>query len=107
MKIGFCAKLDRLQEVEQAGFAYIEPSVTSVYEMSDETFEEARKSHQFAESSKAVLEREQQKREEELNEQIEALDRQIRELYEQWGQNGNKNDAIWRFMESKNEQDGD
>lgn len=71
------------------------------------TFEEARKSHQLAESSKAVLEREQQKREEELNEQIEALDRQIRELYEQWGQNGNKNDAIWRFMESKNEQDGD
>ena len=43
MKIGFCAKLDRLQEVEKAGFAYIEPSVTSVYEMSDETFEEARK----------------------------------------------------------------
>ena len=43
MKIGFCAKLDRLQEVEQAGFAYIEPSVTSVYEMSDEAFEEARK----------------------------------------------------------------
>ena len=43
MKIGFCAKLDRLQEVEQAGFAYIEPSVTSVCEMSDESFEAARR----------------------------------------------------------------
>lgn len=43
MKIGFCAKLDRLKEVEEAGFAYIEPSVTSVYEMSEESFESARK----------------------------------------------------------------
>ena len=42
MKIGFCAKLDRLSEVEEAGFAYIEPSVTSVYEMNEEAFESVR-----------------------------------------------------------------
>ncbi len=71
------------------------------------TFEEARSSHKLAESNKTELEREQQKRENDLNEQIEALDQQIRELYEQWGQTGNKNDAIWRIMEFGHEQDGE
>ena len=71
------------------------------------TFEEARSSHQLAESSKAELEREQQKRERDLDEQIEALDQQIRELYGQWGQTGNKKDAIWRLMEFRHEQEGE
>lgn len=68
------------------------------------TFEEARQSHTFAETNNAVLENERRTRETELNRQIEALDRQIRELYESWGQNGNKNDALWRLMESTDEQ---
>ncbi|MBQ9324614.1 MAG: sugar phosphate isomerase/epimerase [Clostridia bacterium] len=42
MKIGFCAKLDKLQTVEEAGFAYIEPSVTSVLDMDDAGFAQAK-----------------------------------------------------------------
>ena len=69
------------------------------------TFEEARQSHQYAETNNEALERERIEREIALNKQIEALDQQIRELYEQWGQIGDKNEAVWHVMESGNEQE--
>ena len=69
------------------------------------TFEEARQSHQLAEANNAVLEKEHRAREAELNQQIDALDQQIRGLYEKWGQTGDKNDAMRHILESGNEQE--
>ena len=68
------------------------------------TFEDARQSHRYAETNNAVLEKERIAREIALSKQIDALDQQIRDLYEQWGQPGDKNDAIRQVMESGNEQ---
>ena len=39
MKIGFCAKLDRIDEVAAAGFDYIEPQVSAAAAWSEEEFE--------------------------------------------------------------------
>ena len=39
MKIGFCAKIDRIDEVALAGFDYIEPPVTAAAEWTEEEFE--------------------------------------------------------------------
>ena len=40
MKIGFCAKLDRINEVAAAGFDYIEPPVSAAAAWTEEEFEE-------------------------------------------------------------------
>ena len=40
MKIGFCAKLDRIDEVAAAGFDYIEPPVSAAAAWSEEEFEQ-------------------------------------------------------------------
>ena len=40
MKIGFCAKIDRIDEVAQAGFDYLEPPVSAVAAWTEEEFEE-------------------------------------------------------------------
>ena len=50
------------------------------------TFEQALYDHEEAVSNNALLEREQADRKADLDAQIEALDAQIRELYDQWGQ---------------------
>ena len=39
MKIGFCAKLDRIGEVAEAGFDYIEPPVSAAAAWTEEEFE--------------------------------------------------------------------
>ena len=39
MKIGFCAKLDRIKEVAEAGFDYIEPPVSAAAAWTEEEFE--------------------------------------------------------------------
>ena len=39
MKIGFCAKLDRINEVAAAGFDYIELPVNAAAAWTDEEFE--------------------------------------------------------------------
>ena len=39
MKIGFCAKLDRINEVAAAGFDYIEPPVSAAVAWTEEEFE--------------------------------------------------------------------
>ena len=40
MKIGFCAKLDRINEVAAAGFDYIEPPVSAAAAWTEEEFEQ-------------------------------------------------------------------
>ncbi len=40
MKIGFCAKLDRIEEVAAAGFDYIEPPVSAAAAWTEEEFEQ-------------------------------------------------------------------
>ena len=40
MKIGFCARLDRIQEVAAAGFDYIEPPVSAMANWTEEEFQE-------------------------------------------------------------------
>lgn len=40
MKIGFCAKLDRIEEAAAAGFDYIEPPVSAMAAWSEEEFNE-------------------------------------------------------------------
>ena len=39
MKIGFCAKIDRIDEVAQAGFDYLEPPVSAAAAWTEEEFE--------------------------------------------------------------------
>ena len=40
MKIGFCAKLDRINEVAAAGFDYIEPPVSAIAALSEDEFQQ-------------------------------------------------------------------
>ena len=50
------------------------------------SFEQALHDHEEAVTNNALLEKEQAERKADLDAQIEALDTQIRELYDQWGQ---------------------
>ena len=52
------------------------------------TFEQALRDHQDTETNNALLEKELADRKADLDAQINALDVQIRELYDQWGQSG-------------------
>lgn len=54
------------------------------------TFEAARDTHEAAAANNALLEKEFAKRQASLDSQIAALDAQIRELYDQWSENGKK-----------------
>ena len=49
-------------------------------------FEQAYEAHREAESRNAALEREQTRRRQELDDQIAALDEEIRQIYDTWGQ---------------------
>ncbi len=59
------------------------------------TFELARESHKLAQSSSQELERELAARQNELNAQIDAMDSQIRTLYDQWEQDEKETITDW------------
>ena len=40
MKIGFCAKIERIDEVARAGFDYLEPPVSAAAAWTEEEFQE-------------------------------------------------------------------
>lgn len=59
MKIGLCASLEYLQTAIDAGFDYIEPSVTSVAQMTPDEFDAAlvQMDHASVRTIRAIWER--------------------------------------------------
>ena len=71
------------------------------------TFGAAREAHLQAENSNAMLLCELEERRTELNAQIDALDAQIRELYDQWNETGKPSITDWFFGLLNGERNGE